>query len=256
MRFGSVIGGEYTERRVRIGLTRGRRRSLASARMPRRDDGDLNAWWWIGLRLIAPVVSMCFRLRVVGAERVPAGAAVLAGNHVSALDGVLLAAATGSRAHRMTRFLVAAEFLANRRVGWALRLYRQIPLRRGAHDAAALDEAVSTVAAGALAGIFPEGKVNPDPSAGLQRGHTGVARIALAARAPVVPVGLWGTQERWPLPGLHLRRPLRPAVAIVYGEAIPPTGQAVLADDVQAFTDTVMRAIEAQVVVAGEVARR
>jgi 1-acyl-sn-glycerol-3-phosphate acyltransferase len=222
--------------------------------MPRRN-GYLDVWWRIGLRVVAPVVALCFRLRVVGIERVPVGAAVLAGNHVSALDGVLLAVATGRRAHRMTRFLVAAEFFSKRSKGWALRRYRQISLRRGARDEAALDEAVSTVAAGALAGIFPEGRVNADPAAGLQRGHSGVARIALAAGAPVVPVGVWGTQDRWPLSGLRLARPLRPSVAIVYGDAIPPKGRPDLEDDVLAFRDVVMRAIEAQVVLAREVSR-
>jgi 1-acyl-sn-glycerol-3-phosphate acyltransferase len=223
--------------------------------MARRDNGDLNAWWRTGLRLIQPLVALCFRLRVVGVERVPAGAAILAGNHVSALDGVLLAIATGRGARRMTRFLVAAEFFAKRRFGWALRLYRQIPLRRGARDAAALNEAVSTVAGGALAGIFPEGEVNPNPAAGLQRGHTGIARIALTAHAPVVPVGLWGTQDRWPASGLRLRPPLRPVVAIVFGEAIAPTGRPDVAEDVQAFTDSVMDAVEEQVAVSRAITR-
>jgi 1-acyl-sn-glycerol-3-phosphate acyltransferase len=156
----------------------------------------------------------------------------------------------------MTRFLVAAEFFARRRFRWALRLYRQIPLRRGARDAGALGEAVSTVAGGALGGIFPEGRVNPEPRRGLQRGRTGVARIALATRAPVVPAGIWGTQDRWPLQGLRLGPPFRPRVAIVYGDPIAPTGAADVPDDVQAFTVEVMRGIETQVVLARELAGR
>lgn len=216
-------------------------------------DGDLNAWWRLGLAVAAPIVPLFFRVRVVGADRVPAGAAVLAANHVSPLDGVLLAIAAGRRAHRMTRFLVAVEFFGKRRFGWALRLYRQIPLRRGARDAAALDAAVSTVSAGALAGIFPEGRVNPEPLDGLQRGHTGVARIALAARAAVVPVGIWGTQHRWSWSGLDLGLPLRPRVAIVFGRPIAPVGNVSNVDDVQAFTGAVMRAIEEQVDAAREI---
>jgi 1-acyl-sn-glycerol-3-phosphate acyltransferase len=159
---------------------------------------------------------------------------------------VLLAVANGRDARRMTRFLVAAEFFSKRRFGWALRLYRQIPLRRGAGDADALREAVTAVADGALAGIFPEGKVNPDPDDGLQRGHRGVARIALSARAPVVPVGMWGTQARWPQPGLHLGRPWRPRVAVVYGPPLVPAGDVGSVDDVQAFTASVMLAIDEQ----------
>lgn len=224
--------------------------------MPRRDGGDLNGWWVFGVVVVGAIVRLFFRMRTVGAARVPAGAAIIAGNHVSALDGVLLAVSTGRRARRMTRFLVAAEFFDKRRFGWALRLYRQIPLRRGASDATALDEAVSTVAGGALAGIFPEGRVNSQPENGLQRGRTGVARIALAANAPVVPVGIWGTQDRWPRDGLHARRPFRPVVALAYGEAVQPSGDASSPQDVQAFTAEVMLAIAAQVSVARELARR
>jgi 1-acyl-sn-glycerol-3-phosphate acyltransferase len=222
--------------------------------MPRRDGDDLNLWWRIGLAITGPIVALLFRVRVVGVEHVPRGPAVVAGNHVSALDGVLLAIVTGRRARRMTRFLVAAEFFDKRRFGWALRLYRQIPLRRGAGDSGALDEAVSTVAAGALAGIYPEGRVNPEPRDGVRRGHTGVARIALAARAPVVPVGIWGTQRRWPQRGLRWGRPFRPVVALVYGPAVPPSGNADAVDDVQALTAEVMLAIDAQARLARDTA--
>ncbi len=81
----------------------------------------------------------------------------------------------------------------------------------------------------------------------------GVA-LALATDAPVVPVGIWGTQARWPKPGLHLRRPWRPVVAISYGEPIPPKGDAGSAADVQAFADVITDAIAAQAGRARELA--
>jgi 1-acyl-sn-glycerol-3-phosphate acyltransferase len=214
--------------------------------MPARTSGDLNAWWRMGLAIVGPLVRASFRLRVTGAEHVPSGAAVVAANHVSALDGLLLAVATGLGSHRMTRFLVAAEFFAKWRVGWALRLFRQIPLHRGAGDADALREALATVSGGAVAGIFPEGRVNPEPNGGRQRAHRGVARIALAANSPVVPVGIWGSQARWPQTGLRLGRPWRPTVAIVYGTPVAPAGDAASVDDVQSFTAKVMLAIDEQ----------
>ncbi|HEU5224712.1 MAG TPA: lysophospholipid acyltransferase family protein [Actinomycetota bacterium] len=209
--------------------------------------GDLNGWWLFGIAVVGFFSRVLFRLRVEGSDRVPSsGSAIVAGNHVSALDGVALALATGSRGRRMTRFLVAAEFFRKLWCGWALRLYRQIPIRRGGRDQGALDVAIETIRGGALAGIFPEGTVNPEPGAGLLRGRKGAARIALATDAPVVPVGIWGTQARWPKPGLHLRRPWRPVVAISYGEPIPPKGDAGSTADVQAFTDVITDAIAAQ----------
>jgi 1-acyl-sn-glycerol-3-phosphate acyltransferase len=217
--------------------------------------GDLSGWWLFGIAVVGFFSRVLFRLRVEGADRVPSsGSAIVAGNHVSALDGVALALATGSRGRRMTRFLVAAEFFRKLWCGWALRLYRQIPIRRGERDQGALDVAIETIRGGALAGIFPEGTVNPEPGAGLMRGRKGAARIALATDAPVVPVGIWGTQARWPKLGLHLRRPWRPVVAISYGEPIPPKGDAGSAADVQAFADVIIDAIAAQAERARELA--
>jgi 1-acyl-sn-glycerol-3-phosphate acyltransferase len=216
--------------------------------------GDLNGWWRFGIAVVGFCWRILFRLRVEGADRIPSGPAIVAGNHVSALDGIALALATSSRSGRMTRFLVAAEFFRKLWYGWALRLYRQIPLRRGQRDQGALDVAIDTIRGGALAGIFPEGTVNPEPGGGLMRGRKGAARIALATEAPVVPVGVWGTQARWPRSGLHVRRPWRPIVAISYGEPIRPKGDPDSPADVQAFTNVLMEALAAQAVRAKELA--
>jgi 1-acyl-sn-glycerol-3-phosphate acyltransferase len=210
--------------------------------------GDLNGWWRFGMAVVGILWRVLFRLRVTGARNIPAsGPGIVAGNHVSAIDGVALALVTAERGRRMTRFLVAAEFFSKQTVAWALRLYRQIPLQRGQGDTGALDEAVATISAGAFAGIFPEGKVNPEPEGGLQRGRSGVGRIALATGAAVIPVGIWGTQDRWPQPGLHWRRPWRPAVALAYGEPIAAQGDPDSPDDVQVFVDLVMTGIAKQV---------
>ena len=209
--------------------------------------GDLNGWWRLGILVVGLAWRLLFRTRVEGVERVPAtGPAILAANHVSGMDGVALALVTGKLARRMTRFLVAAEFFGKIWFGWALRLYRQIPLRRGQGDLPAIEEALATIRGGALAGIFPEGTVNADPDAGVRRGRRGVARIALATGAPVVPVGLWGTQHRWPKSGLHLRRPWRPAFAVAYGEPIPAGGDPDAPEDVQLFAGQIMAAIAKQ----------
>ena len=209
--------------------------------------GDLNGWWLLGIAVVGFFWRIAFRPRVEGAGRVPStGPAIVAANHVSALDGVVLALTTSSRSGRMTRFLVAAEFFRRIRFGWALRLYRQIPIRRGERDQGALDVAIETIRDGALAGIFPEGTVNPEPETGLSRGRKGAARIALATGAPVVPVGIWGTQDRWPKSGLHIRRPWRPVVAVSYGEPISPNGAADSPEDVLAFTDLIVAAIAEQ----------
>jgi 1-acyl-sn-glycerol-3-phosphate acyltransferase len=213
--------------------------------------GDLNGWWRFGVVIFGGLARAMFRIRVTGVEHVPrTGPGVVAGNHLSALDGILLPVVVARHRCRMTRFLTAAEFFDKRAFGWALRLYRMIPLRRGEGDAGALDEAIGTIGAGALAGIFPEGLVNGDPDGGLQRGRTGVARIALATRAPVIPVGIWGTHRRYPKSGFRLGRPWRPTAALAFGPPLIPEGDPSSQADLQAFTKQLMERIEEQVAIA------
>lgn len=209
--------------------------------------GDLNVWWRLGVPLALPIVRLLFRTRVAGVHHVPLeGPAILAFNHLSVLDGPCIAIETAWRRRRATRFLVAAEIFRIPVSGWFLRRYRQIPIRRGTRDAGALDEAIATIRGGALAGIAPEGAVNPDPDH-LQRVRSGVARIALPTGAPVIPVGIWGTHRRWPRGRRNWGRPLRPRLGIAFGEPIEPKGDVAEQEDLEAFLGVVRRRLEEQV---------
>lgn len=211
-----------------------------------RGADGLTFWWRLGVVAVGAVLRALFRFRYIGLDRIPErGAAILAANHLSMLDGVFLALAPASSRRRPTSFLVAAEFFGNRFVGFFLRRFGQIPIRRGKGDAGALDEAIATIRAGALAGIFPEGRINDGTA--LQRGRTGVARIALASEAPVIPVGIWGTQHRWPRGRPTLRRPIRTRVAVSFGEPIEAMGDPQSQEDLQVFTDLVMTGLALEV---------
>ena len=216
---------------------------------------ELNRWWRIGVPLLTPLLRLLLRVRVEGTEHVPSrGPAVLAFNHVSMLDGPVLAIETARRLKRETRYLVAAEMFHKRVIGWALRRYDQIPIRRGEGDVAALDEAIDTVRAGALAAIAPEGRIHEEPDQGLQRVRSGVARIALPTGAPVIPVGIWGTHRRWPRGGIRYGRPWRPHVGLAFGEPILPAGDAYSDADIDAFVERMRERLEAQVARARELA--
>ncbi len=210
--------------------------------------GDLNGWWWFAIVVVGAVMRVFFRIRVTGAERIPAsGPGIVAGNHLSALDGIVLGLVVGRDGRRMTRSLTAAEFFDRPVFAWVLRRYRQIPIRRGEGDANAIDEAIRTVTSGALVGIFPEGRVNPAPDHGLQRGRSGAARIALASDAPVVPMGIWGTQVRYPQAGLRFGPPWRPTIAVSIGPPVAADGDIGAVEDVQRLTELVMAAIADEV---------
>jgi 1-acyl-sn-glycerol-3-phosphate acyltransferase len=206
--------------------------------------GDLNGWWRFGVLVLGAISRPLLTIRVNGVEHVPMeGPGIVASNHVSVLDGIALALVIARHRRRMTRFLTAAEFFRKPIYAWALRLYRQIPIRRGGGDEGALDEAVRTVREGALAGIFPEGKVNPAPEGALQRGRTGVARVALATGAPVVPVGIWGTQRRWPRGGIRWERPVRTTIALEFRPPVTGVGDPDSPQDTQRLTEFVMEGI-------------
>ena len=181
----------------------------------------MNWVWAIGAPLVRAIMTIVGRVRIEGIEHVPRkGAVIIAPNHVSVLDGPAVSAVVGTHRRRATRNLIAAELFRGA-IGWILRQARQVPIRRGSGDTGALDEAIEAVRTGSCVGIFPEGRVSDDPRAGLQRIRSGLTRVAIPTGAPVVPVGVWGTQHGWPKAGLDraaLRR--RHTIAIVFGSAL------------------------------------
>src|SRR5204863_10058207 len=133
----------------------------------------------------------------------------------------------------------------------------QIPILRGEGDTSALDEAIATVRSGALAAIAPEGRVNDAPLRGLQRMRTGLARIAIPTGAPVIPVGIWGTYERWPRGRINPQRFWRrPELALAFGPPLVPSGDPDSQDAIDRVTAEVADALGTQVERARAICRR
>jgi 1-acyl-sn-glycerol-3-phosphate acyltransferase len=172
-------------------------------------------------------------------HRVPTyGPVILASNHISYLDPLVLAH-LADRRHRRIRFLAKAELFDKRGLGWALRQIRQIPVQRNTTDAAAsLDAGVSALAAGELVAVFPEGTISMDlePMAG----KTGVARLAALSGVPVIPVGLWGA-HRILFKGRKPKWRRGVAETVVVGSPVRIGAD----EDAHAATDRVMAAIAA-----------
>jgi len=149
--------------------------------------------------LFAPLVKWGYGARVEGAENIPpTGAVILASNHVSAADTFVMPALV---ARRVT-FPAKAELFAGNRglrskaVAWFLKAIGQVPLDRSGGRASldGLGPILEVLRAGGVAGIYPEGTRSPDGR--LYKGRPGVARLALASGAPVVPVGVTDTELR------------------------------------------------------------
>jgi 1-acyl-sn-glycerol-3-phosphate acyltransferase len=184
----------------------------------------MNWIWIVGAPLVRAIMAVTFRVRVVGLERVPRrGPAIVAPNHVSILDGPALSAVIGTQVWRPVRNLIAAEVFRGA-LRWILTQARQIPIRRGTGDSGALDEAIRVIRQGGCAGIFPEGHVSEHAGReGLQRIRSGLTRIAFPTEAPVIPVGIWGTQTTWPRDDLRWRMVLRrPRLVMSFGEPLIP----------------------------------
>lgn len=173
--------------------------------------------FWVLLKfvLLGPVLRLLFRPKVTGLEHVPAdGGAILAANHVSFLDPMLLPLVVP---HRRVLFLTKTKYIDNPVLHWILLGAGVIPVASDDPEAVTgvVETAVAALRQGCLVGIFPEGTRSPDGL--LHRGKTGVARIAAAARVPVIPVGITGTERALPR-GAKLPRPW--AAHIAFGPPI------------------------------------
>ena len=133
------------------------------------------------------LVRAMYRLEVVGADRLPVtGPVVIAPNHDSVLDGIILGAAIS----RELCFLAKAELWRSRLLAWMLDALGAIRITRGCGDHLALARMRQALNAGQAVAIFPQGAVRGD-----RVWHRGAARMALVTGAPLVPVRLVGTAQ-------------------------------------------------------------
>lgn len=153
------------------------------------------------------IVRAMYRLEVVGADRLPVtGPVVIAPNHDSVLDGIILGAAIS----RELRFLAKAELWRSRLLAWMLDGLGAIRIKRGHGDQLALARMRQALEAGQTVAIFPQGAVR-----GERVWHRGAARMALVTGAPLVPVLLIGTAQ-----ALSRGRIGFPRLRVIIGEPI------------------------------------
>ena len=171
-------------------------------------------WWLMKYVLLGPVLRLMYRPTTEGLENLPAqGGGILAANHLSFLDNVLLPLAVKQR---RVVLLTKVEHPPKWYLSWFFKSANLMPLpSKGDSASEALRGAVQALREGALIGVFPEATRSPDGR--LYRGKTAVARLTLEAQVPVVPVALRGTREAWP-PERRLPKPGR--VAIRFGKPL------------------------------------
>ncbi|HEU4480770.1 MAG TPA: lysophospholipid acyltransferase family protein [Actinomycetota bacterium] len=148
--------------------------------------------------ILKPSLGIWFRWHIEGLANVPReGPVILAFNHIAYLDP-LAAAYVVDKSGRRPRFLAKSELFADKRIAWILKGAKQIEVRRGTAAAPmALDHAIAALDAGEVVVIFPEGTITTDAQLEPMAAKSGIARLALATGAPVIPCALWGTANVW-----------------------------------------------------------
>ncbi len=208
---------------------------------------EVGATYAFGRFVVAPLARMVYRPRVEGRDNVPRqGPVIIASNHLSFIDSVAIPVA----APRPVHFLAKASYFEGRGMGgWLTReFFRAIgasPVHRGAGQAAldALDQQRRLLDEGFAVALYPEGTRSTDGR--LYKGRTGVAFLALQTGAPVVPVGLVGTDKVMPV-GAKFPS-LRERVTVRFGAPLDLAhhGPASSGRARRLATDDIMKAIHA-----------
>ena len=147
-------------------------------------------------RVIRPFLFAITRLDWRGAEHLPAaGGFIAAANHMTNLDPLTFAHYLYDNGCA-PRVLAKASLFTVPVLGALMRATGQIPVFRGTSQAhSSLQAAVEALKTGECVAVFPEGTLTREPDLWPMTGKTGVARLALSTRVPVIPVAQWGPQH-------------------------------------------------------------
>src|SRR5665648_1241821 len=202
-------------------------------------------YWVLKTLILGPILRLLFRPWVEGVENIPTeGAAILVSNHLSFSDSIFLPLVVSRR----VTFLAKSDYFTGRGVkGRATAAFfkgaGQLSVDRsgGRAGQAAVNSGLRVLRRGELLGIYPEGTRSPDGR--LDRGRTGVARLALESGAPVIPVAMIDTEVAQPL-GKVIPKPIR--IGIVIGEPMDFSRYKGMENDrfiLRSVTDEIMYAL-------------
>jgi 1-acyl-sn-glycerol-3-phosphate acyltransferase len=188
----------------------------------------LRLHWWLAWHGLYPLARLLVGLRVRGRERLVRGPQILAANHVSNIDPVIV----GLAAKREVHFLAKEElFLASRFFAWLIRAWNAWPLRRGVGDAGAIKRCSSLLQAGHTVVLFPEG--GRSKTAELLEFRAGIGLLSQMNRVPVVPVHVggvatstvsWLVDKDFVKRGLRARPKKSTPIRVTFGEPVRPDG--------------------------------
>jgi 1-acyl-sn-glycerol-3-phosphate acyltransferase len=156
----------------------------------------LGFWGRFAVSIVKPATSLMNKPDWRGFEYLQRpGGVIIVVNHMSDADPFVIARYVYDSG-RWPQFLAKESLFKLPVAGKILEWCRQVPVRRGTHEAArALDDAVEAIENNGTVVIYPEGTITRDPGLWPMKGKTGAARLALLTGAPVIPVAMWGPEE-------------------------------------------------------------
>ena len=188
----------------------------------------------------ATLLKVFFRFKVTGPSVPSSGPVIVAANHESFIDPVVLQIGVRRRLH----YLMSSDFYFKTGLNRYARIMRCIPVMEGRFNREALRSALEVLEAGHALGIFPQGMIRP--SGDVEEGMRGIALLASKSGVPVIPARILGTGRALPR-GARFIRPtpleLRRGIPQVYQEPDPMAGRPRRMHLVE-ITESVMSAIE------------
>jgi 1-acyl-sn-glycerol-3-phosphate acyltransferase len=192
----------------------------------------------LGVPVFKLLMSTLCRIEVIGRENVPAyGPYFIVFNHLDTLDAPLMVVFWPYQPEGIT----AAENFTNPFIGTLMRMYGAIPLKRTQYDRDALEKGLEVLKSGSPLVVAPEGTRRRHP--GMQQAKPGIAYLATKAKAPIVPVGLTGTEDWLPA----WKRFRRPHITMTIGQPFSLPAEAISRENRQTkleeYTTLIMKRV-------------
>jgi len=214
-----------------------------------------NATWKVGAAFVIPLLTLMTKRDWRGRENIPkSGPMIAICNHISYADPLIFAHFL-YRNGRAVRFLGKASLFKVPILGWILRSAEQVPVEREVKGSStlALSHAVAFLKAGHCLGVYPEGTLTRDQNHWPMVAKTGLARLAVMTKAPVIPCAQWGAAELLPT---YSKRPKlwpRTKVTVVAGPPLDFSRWYGKEDDHDAMVEATAYAMAAVTTLLGEI---
>lgn len=181
----------------------------------------VTAWFRFGAFVLKPLLNLVAKRDWRNGYNIPkSGAAIAVCNHISYVDPLTFTHFLYNNG-RAVRYLAKASVFKVPLVGRVLLGAGQIPVERESSNASdSLQHAIAFLKAGHLLGVYPEGTLTRDENYWPMKAKTGIARLAIITKVPVIPCAQWGAQEILPAYSKKPKLFPRTKVTVVAGQPL------------------------------------